>query len=346
MFDLVSIIVPVYNVEKYLENCIDSILKQTYSELEIILIDDGSIDNSGKICDKKSQEDERIIVYHKKNEGVSVARNYGIERATGKFIMFVDSDDMCDEHMVEKLLTTINHNNSDMVVCGIKVFNESTNGNRNITYESRNIDIKEYVNDILLKVTIGQYCGGPYNKLFKKEIIDKYNIRFNTGINYAEDFCFNMAMLKFVKSISICSDELYKYREGTPNSLTFQNWHKISPELFWKQRLFAYKEYEEVFIKYGLFELHKAQISRLLMSFAISAIKMVCKYSVCDKYKTINYIEDICSNELVRDRISYVSATGFGEKFRVKLIKSERIKCLYCLEKTRYKIGGIIAGKR
>lgn len=91
---MVSIVVPVYNAEKYLEDCLISLVDQTYENIEIILVDDGSVDDSGRICDCWAEKDDRIIVYHKKNEGVSATRNFGIQRARGKFLMFVDADDM------------------------------------------------------------------------------------------------------------------------------------------------------------------------------------------------------------------------------------------------------------
>ena len=107
---LVSVIVPVYNVEKYLEKCVYSLLQQTYKNIEIILVNDGSTDESGKMCENLAQEDDRIKVFHKKNGGLSDARNYGVERATGEYIGFVDSDDYVHERMYEKLLSAILRN--------------------------------------------------------------------------------------------------------------------------------------------------------------------------------------------------------------------------------------------
>ena len=107
MKELISVIVPVYNVEKYLDNCVQSILRQSYTNLEIILIDDGSTDKSSQLCDEYSQKDKRIKVIHKKNGGQSDARNVGITVATGKYIAFVDSDDYIDEQFLDCLLSTI-----------------------------------------------------------------------------------------------------------------------------------------------------------------------------------------------------------------------------------------------
>ena len=115
---LISVIVPVYNVEAYLERCVDSILKQTYKELEIILVDDGSPDNCGKICDKLAERDDRIRIIHKKNGGLSSARNAGIEIANGEYIGFVDSDDYLNPHMIEKMVNEAIRTNSDIVTCG------------------------------------------------------------------------------------------------------------------------------------------------------------------------------------------------------------------------------------
>ena len=119
--ELISIIVPVYNVEKYLEKCVNSIVNQTYKNLEIILVDDGATDSSGKLCDKLAKIDNRIKVYHKENGGLSDARNYGVERATGDYIGFVDSDDYIDSEMYGKLYEAIKKENVDVAECNLKI---------------------------------------------------------------------------------------------------------------------------------------------------------------------------------------------------------------------------------
>ena len=123
--DKISVIVPVYNVEDYLDRCINSIVKQTYKNLEIILVDDGSTDSSYKICNEWAKKDERIKVLHNKNEGVSKARNVGIDASTGDFIAFVDSDDYIEETMFEKLLDKQKTNNSDIVFCRVNQINNN-----------------------------------------------------------------------------------------------------------------------------------------------------------------------------------------------------------------------------
>lgn len=114
---LISIIIPVYNVERYLNKCLDSIINQTYKNLEIVLVDDGSTDRSGLICDDYAAKDNRVIVLHKENSGVSEARNIGLKHSTGEFIGFVDGDDYVDRQMYELLLERLESDNSDMAAC-------------------------------------------------------------------------------------------------------------------------------------------------------------------------------------------------------------------------------------
>ena len=125
MENLISVIVPVYNIEAYLRKCIDSILAQTYTNLEIILVDDGSTDNSGEICNEYAAKDARIRVIHKGNGGLSSARNTGIDIATGKYIGFVDSDDYLAPDMYEKLLGAIVNNHADISVCNVHHVDEN-----------------------------------------------------------------------------------------------------------------------------------------------------------------------------------------------------------------------------
>ena len=127
MKDLISVIIPVYNVDKYLERCIDSVIVQTYSNLEIILVDDGSNDDSGIICDRYAKFDDRIKVIHKKNGGVSSARNEGIKYCNGKYIGFVDSDDYIDSTMYEYLYNLLISNDADISCCDFFIINEGKN---------------------------------------------------------------------------------------------------------------------------------------------------------------------------------------------------------------------------
>ena len=172
----VSVIVPVYNVEKYLKQCLDSIVDQTLEDLEIVLVDDGSVDSSGTICDEYAKKDSRIEVIHKINGGLSDARNVGINRANGRYIGFVDSDDYIKEDMYEKLINLIKEYDADISICNLYDVidgKEYVRNKDNGIHEYSRIDI---LKEILLDKNIQSYA---WNKLYKKELFDeiKYPIR-------------------------------------------------------------------------------------------------------------------------------------------------------------------------
>ena len=180
----ISIIVPIYNVEKYLEKCIKSILSQTYKNLEIILVDDGSPDKCGMICDKYKEIDDRIIVIHQENKGLSGARNTGLKNANGKYVCFIDSDDYINEHMIETLYENLIKTGSDISICDFFQVKEN-----------ENIKIKKIENAV--KIMNKQECLKKllyhkykldivtWNKLYKQELFN--NIEFPEGKIY-EDF--------------------------------------------------------------------------------------------------------------------------------------------------------------
>ena len=149
MSKLVSIVVPVYNVEKYLERCVDSLINQTYKNIEIILVDDGATDNSGELCDKLLFKDSRIKVFHKLNGGLSDARNYGINQATGEYLLFVDSDDWVENEIVEKLYNSIEQNSADISVCGFNDLVDDTITNKRGPVENKTLNSIDAINSLL-----------------------------------------------------------------------------------------------------------------------------------------------------------------------------------------------------
>lgn len=168
MEDLISVIVPVYNVENYISECLDSIINQTYKKLEIILVDDGSTDKSGDICEEYKIKDNRIKIIHQKNAGLSDARNAGIDIATGKYIQFIDSDDYIDKDMIETLYKLIVENNADISICSNYILKDGITScecsNKKYIYNR-----KEALKEILIDEAIRSYA---WNKLFKKELFD------------------------------------------------------------------------------------------------------------------------------------------------------------------------------
>lgn len=203
--DLISVIIPVYKVEKYLEKCIESIIKQTYTNLQIILVDDGSPDNCGKICDEYAKKDSRIEVIHKINGGLSDARNVGINRANGRYIGFVDSDDYIKEDMYEKLINLIKEYNADVSICNLYDVidgKEYVRNKYNGIHEYSRIDI---LKEILLDKNIQSYA---WNKLYKKELFDE--IKYPIGKKY-EDIGTTFYVFEKCNKIVVTSEPEYYY---------------------------------------------------------------------------------------------------------------------------------------
>lgn len=204
----ISVIVPVYNVEKYIEECINSLINQTFTNIEIIIINDGSLDSSGIIVNNIEQKDKRIKVIHQKNLGLPGARNTGLSIATGEYIGFVDSDDIVKPEMYEVLFNNITENNSDISVCNFSRFdrkNEIKNtryNNSTLTFEARN-SAKFYSH------ALDSSC----NKLYRTNIIRNNNLHFESkSIVPQEDFYFLVKYLAHSSKISSVSEALYNYR--------------------------------------------------------------------------------------------------------------------------------------
>ncbi len=217
MNPLISIIVPVYNVQDYIEQCIKSIMKQSYSNIEIICINDGSTDNSLNILRGLQKIDNRVRVMTIKNQGVSNARNEGIISSKGKYLLFIDSDDyipidyvMCLYH---KLLIT----NSQLCICSIKNFGYSESS---YSLDEFDLDMHTMSDSMWLKLNKSYLLYGPCNKIYNSNIIKKNNIQFNINLNYGEDLVFNYEYMKYVNKISYTNETSYHYRRDTVDSLS------------------------------------------------------------------------------------------------------------------------------
>ncbi len=225
--DKVSIIVPVYNAEKYLGYTITSILKQTYQNIEIILVNDGSKDDSLIICQNYAAIDDRIKVLDIPNGGVSNARNCGIESSTGKYIQFVDSDDVIAENMTERLVETMCVYEADMVICGMRYM--VLEGNRPVSsndwlpqYLGKEcvLSREKFVGDFSRILLYTVLLEGPCNKLYKREYFENYGFRFPLDKELGEDFLLNLQYFGKLERIVFISDVLYYYLQWGKNSLT------------------------------------------------------------------------------------------------------------------------------
>lgn len=202
MEPLISVIVPVYNVENFLPKCVESILSQSEKNLELILVDDGSKDNSPSICDDFKKKDSRITVIHKKNGGVSSARNTGLDKAKGKYITFVDSDDWLDPETYEKALKE-NIKTDAEIVCW------------RASFEGNFDDMADFDETGLIDLSVHNahelFACAVWNKMILRSMIDKYSIRFHKEGSYGEDNCFNIKCFSAANKILGINERLYHY---------------------------------------------------------------------------------------------------------------------------------------
>lgn len=206
MLPKISIIVPVYNAEQYISQCINSILSQSYTNYELLLINDGSKDNSGKLCDEYARKDPRIKVFHKTNGGVSSARNLGLAKARGKYVTFIDSDDYILE---EYLASLIKYDGSHFIVGGMQSFGMTQRVERFLSSEERG---DENIN-IAITRELGNFSfGTPWGKLYDNDLLQNRTIRFDEKIIIAEDTLFIMQFLLYCQSISFSDHADYMYR--------------------------------------------------------------------------------------------------------------------------------------
>ena len=229
---LVSVIVPVYNAQRWLKKCIESILNQSYVFLEVLLIDDGSTDNSLNICKEYALRDKRIRIIQQKNGGVSCARNQGIKYSTGELIIFVDSDDYLSEDIIEIASNRILSSNTDLCVWNFSIIKDD------IEYPEKAIYIKQCTHDEMLCscISLGE-CKGKYNlgwgmrpvwgKIFRAETIKNNNLRFSEKMYIGEDAIFMFKYLNCINSIVVLNNYGYFYREVSNSAC-----HRYKDDLF------------------------------------------------------------------------------------------------------------------
>lgn len=209
--ELVSIVIPVYNIKDYLRQCIDSIKAQTYENIEILMVDDGSTDGSSELCDELALHDERIVVIHKENGGVSSARNYGIEASNGTYITFIDGDDWVENNYIETLYFSAIEKGADVSAVGYVY--QYDNG------QSKPLLITDDTVELAGADALNQACdafrpwvGFAWGKLVRKSLLDQNDVRFDTSIRICEDSLFWYSVFENVKSAVKNKETLYNYR--------------------------------------------------------------------------------------------------------------------------------------
>lgn len=267
---IVSIIVPVYNAENSLRRCIDSVLRQNYEDFELILVNDGSQDSSGAICDNYAAKDSRVHVVHKENSGVSDSRNTALLQARGTYIQFVDADDWIAPEATGLLAATAVAYDCDMVISDFYRVIDNRIAHKGDIQEEGLLSRKEFASYMMEKPA-DYYYGVLWNKLYKKELIDQYQLYMDSKISWCEDFMFNLEYICHIRNIYVLRVPLYYYVR-TKHSLSSQG-ANITKTIQIKVTVFEYynKFYREVFGEDD-YEKSRLQVYRFLMDAASDGV--------------------------------------------------------------------------
>ena len=303
MEDLITVIIPIYKVEEYLEKCLDSVINQTYTNLEIILVDDGSPDNCGNICDKYAKKDERIKVIHKENGGLSDARNVGIKNANGKYITFVDSDDYITKDYVGYLYSLIKEYNVKLAICGIKTIWKETKKSKSEREKVECLDTKEAFKNMLFARGIEV---AAYGKLYLTELWN--GLEFPKGKAY-EDTAVTYKLIEKSKKIAYGSKNCYYYVARVGSISKQQQFNKNEEDYIrHTQEMLKYikEKYPELEDATDRFEIYsKFRILRILL-FTKPRNKQMEKDIILEiKQKQKNVLS--CKNTPIRDKIAIIA---------------------------------------
>ncbi len=242
----ISVIVPVYNTEKYLGRCIESVQKQTFKDWELILVDDGSDDGSGSICDRYGKGDGRIKVFHNQNQGPAASREAGIKQASGERIMFVDSDDWLDENMLKLMDEQMNISGANMVCCIFKDIDDAGRISHPQMFKENCIDCQT-AQECMYQIHHTRYLtGSPCTKLFRKELFDE--VDFCSNVTIGEDYSMIVQLAEKAESVRILPWELYfRYvRKGSISHGGFSERHKQAFDNYMKVRMMLIRKYPDL----------------------------------------------------------------------------------------------------
>ena len=315
----VSIVIPVYNCGMLIERCVKSILNQTFKDFELIIVNDGSKDDTAQKCDKLAAQDSRIRVFHNKNKGVSNARNTGMNNAKGRYIQFVDADDYIKPEMTEMLVDAMEREEADLVICGYTKFQDGKMkkiANGNYIYDLKN-DSASHFFDLYNNWLINM----PWNKLYKKSLIKK---KFNESMNLGEDLIFNLDYMLGVDKIAVmdyCGYE-YLFVNGTSLAGTF-NVNKLETSKF------LHKRVTDFALNYLKAKNNEVKDCAFLQEvrFCISNL-MRTNYTKAEKMR---YIQIWCSDAMVKEGYKQAGFIGFVDYILGRFIIYNQYQAIYAI---------------
>lgn len=334
---LISVIIPVYNVEKYLDRCINSVVKQTYNNLEIILVDDGSPDNCPKLCDEWAKKDSRIRVIHKKNAGVSAARNTGIDECKGDYISFVDSDDWMEETFCEEMLNVIKENKADYAACGYNRVYDDFVDHINCDGSVKVLDSKSFLKKLL---SVQSGYGFVHMKLIKREVVD--NIRFNTSLKVGEDALFNVELCDNLSKVVIYNKPLYNYYFNANSVVRKYDINYVD------------KYYESMKAMYEYISSKNYKKLKDLYNYIAYHVLLICVnycYHPENKRDSKKCLKDVCNIPLFKEAIKKSNYSGMSMTRKISLFTIKH-KMYYLTSKicefrqNQFKKGGVNSPKR
>ena len=309
---MLSIIIPIYNSEEKIERCVLSVLKQTYSDFELILIDDGSKDRSLDICHNLAKQDNRIRVYSHQNHGVSYTRNKGIDLAKGEYIQFIDSDDYIDEKMCQTLVNTIEKSNSDLIVCGIEeIYLDHLH--TVVPDVCGTVSVQKLSNEFP-NIFKNSLLNGPVNKLYIKERIQS---GFPEDMSLGEDLIFNLNYIRNCKSITFIQDCLYFYdiRENSLNRTYRQDSIEIAE--------FLYVESLKFIEEFHVGEIAKKHVSETFVKFLFYGMSDVYAKSSMNEKERKDCVKYWMRNQNVVQALKIVDMPQLKQKVAVFLYKHQ-----------------------
>lgn len=324
----ISIIMPVYNKEKYLYKSIKSILNQTYENFELIIVNDGSTDNSSSICHKFEQEDSRIKIIDIENNGVSNARNIGIKNANGQYIQFIDADDYIDKYMLEDLVNLSEKYNTDIIITEIKKVDLKSNKSKEILLPFSGLKSIDDMMDNFAQVQkeTGIY-GCVSNKFIRKSIIDEYGLKFDKRLWLAEDLDFYLELYKYVTNVYFCNKAYYYYVQEAENSSTTSD----KKHDYLQQAEIIIKEKEMLDYKNALNKNNLEVVNSIITNFIMSYIHQQFNYKY---HQFIKDLDSIINDDKFMESIDYNCSNKFTNKV-MKLLLKDKKTSIYILFFTR-----------
>lgn len=328
----ISIIVPIYNADKYLNRCIDSLLNQTLKDIEIILVNDGSNDKSPSICNEYKIKDSRIVVIHKQNAGVSSARNTGIKEARGKYIAFVDADDYVNSDMCNSMFNNIEKTNADMCVSNyiIRKAEKELVVNHKL---KESIILRENIID---KIVPSIICGedlknknnlvkfrGPVMYLYKKDTLVNYNLEFKVGLPIGEDFLFNISYMLKINKLAVDQGSYYHYCINEESAI-----HTYRKD-YWEIRKILISEIKYLIKDQKIYASCKSRINFMIMNYLIASIVQICNNALITSTDKLSAIKKITQDGLTENTLS---------KLSIKRISVRNFILLYLIKKKKNKI--------